>query len=74
MVRDLPHVIEADVIVLLPDWKRSKGANIELLTARACDKGVWEALPDETGERLEFYVSDALPSLWPITEHIRGLL
>lgn len=35
MKMDLPHLVNADTIVLLKDWERSKGANLEFSVAKA---------------------------------------
>lgn len=35
MRRDLPHVMEADLLCLLPGWQNSKGAQLEAHVARA---------------------------------------
>lgn len=35
MRRDLPHVMEADLLCLLPGWQNSKGASLEVHVAKA---------------------------------------
>lgn len=35
MRRDLPHVMEADMLCLLPGWQNSKGASLEVHVAKA---------------------------------------
>jgi hypothetical protein len=35
MKRDLPHVMEADMLCVLPGWKESKGASLEVHVAKA---------------------------------------
>ena len=70
MVRDLPYVIAADVIALLPNWRESRGANLELLTARICGKEVWEALPNDDETAVFFYASEVMPDLFKVTNHI----
>ena len=37
MRRDLKHVLEVDIICLLPNWKESKGALLEVEVAKALD-------------------------------------
>lgn len=41
MATDLPALLRADAIVLLPGWPRSKGARLELLLALEADKRVF---------------------------------
>jgi len=41
MLRDLPLVMSCDEICMLPDWGKSKGANLELHTALVCDMPAW---------------------------------
>ena len=35
MKRDLPHVMDCDMICLLPGWQKSKGASLEVAVAKA---------------------------------------
>ena len=35
MRRDLPHVLDVDALCVLPDWRRSKGASLEVHIAQA---------------------------------------
>jgi hypothetical protein len=35
MRRDLPHLLDSDAVCLLPNWKNSKGATLEVEVARA---------------------------------------
>lgn len=41
--RDLAAVCDADAIALLPGWRKSKGANLELAVARALGKKVYDS-------------------------------
>lgn len=43
MRRDLPELVHCDAIALLPDWRRSAGANKELAVARMCGLLVLDA-------------------------------
>lgn len=38
LARDIPYIWVSDAIVLLPDWKRSKGAKVEAYIAKAFGK------------------------------------
>jgi hypothetical protein len=70
MLRDLPYVIKADAICLLPDWEQSTGANIELATALATGKEVWAMVTDIHGALTLAYEPDARPDLWKLTQHV----
>ena len=41
--RDMAAVCDADAIALLPGWRKSKGANLELAVARALGKKVYDS-------------------------------
>jgi len=42
MKRDLPAVLESDCIVVLPGWKHSQGAQLEVRVANQCNIPVHE--------------------------------
>lgn len=44
MRRDLPELIKCGAIALLPGWSHSDGANLELINARACGLGIFDAI------------------------------
>lgn len=39
MGEDLKQVCGSDAVICLPDWEDSKGANLEVQTARVCGRG-----------------------------------
>jgi hypothetical protein len=43
MKRDLPAVLDADFVAVLPGWENSQGAKLEVAVARACDIPVLHA-------------------------------
>lgn len=43
MRRDLPAVLDSDAVAVLPGWERSKGARMEVDTARGCGIPVLDA-------------------------------
>ena len=56
MQLDIRHVLDADKIILLPEWEKSEGAKLEVSVARACGKqfskavragstGLWNYVP-----------------------------
>jgi len=42
MKRDLPAVLDSDMVVVLPGWTTSKGAQLEVHVAEECDIPVYE--------------------------------
>lgn len=52
MARDLPAVLQSDVVALLPGWTNSEGTYIELFVARTCGidvRLVEDLLADDEG-------------------------
>ena len=43
MKRDLPAVLEADMVCVLPGWEKSQGAQLEVHVAQTCGIPVYEA-------------------------------
>lgn len=43
MKRDLPAVLDADMVCVLPDWEKSQGAQLEVHVARTCGIPVYWA-------------------------------
>lgn len=43
MKRDLPAVLNADMVCVLPGWEKSQGAQLEVHVARACGIPVYNA-------------------------------
>lgn len=54
MARDLPELIRCDAIAMLPNWKGSRGAELEHTVAIMCGLRVFDALH---------------PATHPITDH-----
>lgn len=48
MSKDIPQVVEADGLILLPDWEDSEGAKLEVAVARATGKSFWLANHDDS--------------------------
>ncbi len=49
MAYDLPEVCESDAVFVLPGWKNSQGARLEVYVARECDIPIYDF---ESGEQL----------------------
>ena len=43
---DLSHLLQADIIVLLPGWIKSTGSKLEVEIARELGLPIWHALED----------------------------
>ena len=43
MKRDLPAVLDADMVCVLPGWEKSQGARLEVHVAQTCGIPVYEA-------------------------------
>jgi hypothetical protein len=52
MKRDLPMMIQCDAVAVLPGWKRSRGARLEVSLAAALDMPIYEiaAMPHDDRE------------------------
>lgn len=72
MTRDLPAVLQSDFVAALPDWRRSKGACLEIHVARECGIPVYEYWPlgdgfslDPIGEAAVEAVDPLAPPIFP---------
>lgn len=62
MRRDLPAVLDADMVCVLPGWEKSQGACLEVLVAQTCGIPVYVA---ETMQPIPSKPSEtATPTLW----------
>ena len=57
MQLDIKHVLDSDVIILLPGWEKSEGAKREVAVAMSCNKRFEEARDGEFG--WTYHVIDA---------------
>lgn len=70
--RDFQHLTHCDVLVLLPGWQNSAGANCELWVARMIGLDVYTMESDSDGDFFAIFEAPSLmPMFGPMIQHVR---